>query len=71
MTRAEWEADRPPLTRSSELTLEVWYFCGGWNPQTLPLACAYFGVEDAALLMHLLIALRGCIAAYAAAQREE
>jgi hypothetical protein len=69
LTRAQWQALRPKLERENELALEVWRFCGGWNPERLPIAVAYYAIEDVDLLITRLLAIDGAISAHQAAQR--
>lgn len=57
----------PELTRSSAQALEVWRFCGGWNPAVLELAVAYYEIEDVELLLEQLAEIRDTIDAYRAA----
>lgn len=58
MTSAQWEQTKPALTRDNELVISVWNFCEGWNPDRVPAAVAFFGVDDMDALMILLLALR-------------
>lgn len=58
MNEAQWEASRPLLTRDNELVIEVWNFCGGWKPEFVPFAAAYYGVEDLDMLIAQLLAVR-------------
>lgn len=48
----------PPLTRDNETVLEIWRFCGGWNPQSLPMALAFYEVGDVDLCIGQLLLLR-------------
>lgn len=50
--------------------LEVWRFCGGWQPQALPVALAVYDVPDADLLIDQLLLLRDLIDRRAALERE-
>lgn len=70
MTREQWLAGQPELTRDNELVKSVWRFCGGWNPQALPLAAAYYGIDDMDMLIEQLLLLRDTIGAHQAALRE-
>lgn len=66
----QWAAKRPALTRDNEVVLEVWRFCGGWQPGILPLAAVYHGAEDLDFLVSQLLTLRDLIEAHHAAQIE-
>jgi hypothetical protein len=68
MTRERWRSSRPRLTRDNELVIAVWNFCAGWNPQALPLALAYYEIQDADFMIAQLLALRRKIDEHAAAQ---
>lgn len=69
MSAEQWRAQRPPLSDANALVLQVWEFCGGWNPQALPLALAYYDIDDAGLMLDQLLALKALIDARAEAQR--
>lgn len=69
MTQEQWLQSRPALTQENELALEVWRFCAGWNPQAVPLAAAFYGVEDLAGLIDRLLVIRDRIDAHKAAQQ--
>jgi len=47
----------------------VWRFGTGWNPALVPLAAAYYSVEDLDALFEGLLAMRERIDAHKAAQR--
>jgi hypothetical protein len=68
MTREQWMKSRPDLSSENSLALEVWRFCAGWNPERLPIAVAYFGVEDVDLLIAQLITIDSAINAHQTAQ---
>jgi hypothetical protein len=61
---------RPALSADNELAFNVWRFCAGWNPERIPLAAAYYGVEDVDLLVEQLMALNETIDAHKAAQNK-
>lgn len=69
MTQEQWQAGRQPLSAENEVVLDVWRFCGGWNPAVLPIAAEFYGVEDVEFLIVQLIVLRDTIDAHRAAQR--
>jgi hypothetical protein len=61
---------RPDLIPANELAFKVWRFCAGWNPERIPIAATYYGVEDVDLLVEQLMELRATIDAHEAAQRK-
>jgi hypothetical protein len=71
LSEADWRARMPPLTRENEQAFAVWQFCEGWNPERLPLAVAWHGVEDVDLLITQLHLLRDRIEARERARREQ
>lgn len=58
MPREQWQAMQPVLTPDNEVVIQVWEFCGGWQPHILPVALAYYGVRDPELMIEQLLALR-------------
>jgi hypothetical protein len=50
------------LSPDNALVLKVWSFCEGWNPDRLPIALAYFEVEDVDLMVSQLLALNDLMA---------
>jgi hypothetical protein len=58
MSLAQWRQRRPKLTRENEVVVEVWNFCGGWNPELLSIAFAYYDVRDPSFFIAMLLALR-------------
>lgn len=70
MPMAQWEAMRPPLTPENEQAIDVWRFCGGWNPDRLPLAVAYYEIDDVDLLITQLMVINDAVETYKAAQRK-
>lgn len=70
MSREQWLQSCPELTPEGELALAVWDFCGRrWDPNAVPLAAAYFGVEDLSGLIERLLAIRGRVDEHLAVQR--
>lgn len=69
LSAEQWEKERPSLSHENAVVVQIWNFCDGWNPQALPLALAYFDVEDTEMVIDLLLALRLKVEQYAAAQR--
>lgn len=70
MPEALWRGMRPTLTRDNEQALEVWDFCGGWNPERIPMAAAFYGINDLGELVTRLLAIRDRVEAHGRAQRE-
>lgn len=64
MTREQWARSRPALAPDNEVALDVWAWCEGWNPDRVPFAAGYFGVQDLDLLMWQLQIIRDRIAAH-------
>lgn len=52
------EAPPPELDGAAAQAAHAWAFCGGWNPQVLPLYAALYPVPDWHLLIELLQGLR-------------
>lgn len=68
MSKAQWQAERPPLTRELEQVLHVWNFCAGWAPHLVPIAALYYGVSDVDRLFFFLLHVRACIDRHDAAE---
>lgn len=66
----QYRERRPLLTRENETVIAVWNFCGGWNPDALPLALAFYDVKDCDAMITLLLALRVYFDKRAALERE-
>jgi hypothetical protein len=58
LSQSQVAANRPALTHGNEMALAVWNFCGGWKPEALPLAVAYFAIDDPDALIESLITIR-------------
>lgn len=69
MTREQWLAQRPALAPENELVIKVWNFCGGWNPVAVPLAAAFYDIDDADFLLEQLMVVRDKLAAHQDALR--
>jgi len=69
LSREQWVAGKPELLPLNRQVLDVWDWCGGWNPVLVPSAALYYGVEDLDALMELLHALRGAVDSYHQRQR--
>lgn len=51
--------DTPPESDTKALqAIHCWNFCGGWNPERLPIYDAIYGIEDWEQMADLLIAIR-------------
>lgn len=61
---------RPELTPENQRAYSVWRFCAGWNPDRLPLAVAYYEIQDVDLLIGQLMAINDAVEAHKAAQRK-
>lgn len=70
MTSAQWRAGRPRLSPANEVVIDVWRFCDGWNPDRIPMAAAYYGVDDLEFLVKQLLALDDTIRAHKDAQQK-
>ena len=70
MSREEWLAARPVLSSDDEVALEAWRFCGGWEPERIPLAAAYYGVADLPDLIDKLMVIRDRIEMQTQTERE-
>lgn len=70
LSRIGWEATRPALERENAIAFQVWKFCGGWNPALVPVAAAYYEVDDVDLLITQLLAIRESIENYQKAAAE-
>lgn len=70
MTREQWLAQRPALTHENELVIRVWNFCGGWNPVAVPVAAAFYDIDDADFLLEQLMLMRDKLAAHQDARRD-
>ena len=42
--------------------MKVWSFCDGWQPERLPLAAAFYGIDDLESLTSTLLSLRSYMA---------
>jgi hypothetical protein len=58
LSREQWQRTRPALTPGNALVLDVWAWCGGWNPALIPAAAAWHDIEDLDMLVELLLTLR-------------
>lgn len=47
-----------PLGLAGHEAIAAWNFCGGWQPQHLPLFAALHGLPDAELTLHLMQVIR-------------
>jgi hypothetical protein len=69
MSRAQFLAGRMPLTPDNKLALSVWRFMGGWKPEALPVALAYFDIRDVDLMVEQLLAIHHAVEEWREAQR--
>lgn len=44
--------------------LAAWSFCAGWNPALIPLAAAFYRIDDVEWLAEQLLAMRDAIRAH-------
>ena len=44
--------------------MKIWRFCAGWNPERIPIAAAFYGVEDVDSLFGDLLAMDNAIKAH-------
>ena len=70
MSDAQWKAARPTLLPECERAVEAWHFCAGWAPERVPYAAAVLEIDDVALLVDLLAAIRDTIDRHHEAQRK-
>lgn len=61
MQGADFDKDRPTLTRENDQVYRAWSFCGGWHPERITYAAAYFGIRDIDFLTAQLMTMHSLV----------